>query len=63
MIHESIRLAELLQQLEGDSKYTESSRFVDNFESYLKEMNISSDKKQLVGYREDVLPCLFCINE
>lgn len=61
-MYESIKLAKLQKQHDEKDDVLNYESFLHDFESFLKKMNISEEKKQLIVYREDIVPHIMNIN-
>lgn len=61
-MNESIKIEEVLQKEVLNSEYASMETFIQSFNSYLQDMNITWEKKQLVMRPNDTLPCLVSIN-
>lgn len=59
---ESRKIEEVLHNESLDSEYTSIDAFMQNFNSYLHDMNMKGAKKQLVMHPGDSLPCIVSIN-
>lgn len=61
-MNETRKIEQVLVNQSLDSEYTSLDTFIQKFDSYLHEMNITGVKKKLVMRPEDSLPCLVSIN-
>lgn len=61
-MYESIKLAKLLKQQNEKYDVLNYETFLHDFESFLNNMNISEKKKQLIVYKEDIVPRIMNIN-
>lgn len=61
-MYESNRLAKLLQQQDMKDKNLDYETFLYGFEAFLHKMNMTDEKKQLIVYREDIVPRIMHIN-
>lgn len=61
-MNESIKIEKVLQKEALNSEYASMETFIQSFNSYLQDMNITWEKKQLVMRSNDTLPCLVSIN-
>lgn len=61
-MYESIKLAKLLKQQNEKNDVLNYENFLHDFESFLNTMNISEEKKQLIVYKEDIVPRIMNIN-
>jgi len=61
-MNESRKIEEVFHSGTLDSEYASIDAFMQNFNSYLHDMNMKGAKKQLVRHPGDSLPCLVSIN-
>lgn len=61
-MYESTKLAKLLKQHNEKNDVLNYETFLHDFDSFLNKMNISEEKKQLIVYREDIVPRIMNIN-
>ena len=61
-MNESRKIEQVLVSQSLDSEYASLDTFIQQFDSYLHEMNIAADKKQLIMRLDDSLPCFVSIN-
>jgi len=61
-MEESRKIAVILSKEPLDAQSANMNKFVQDFSSYLRDMNMIEEKKQLVKYPNDFLPCLVRFN-
>lgn len=62
-MEEAKKIADILSKKALDTNSASMNNFVQDFESYLRDMNIIEEKKQLLKCPNDFLPCVVRLNE